>query len=111
MSQWPSILQSTRNKQDLHDKVDEYENSTEDIEDNEEADRFGRSQCTPALKCGQTDEEGNGKHDGCAGSQQPDGESGAVFVELEANKAVDHQTDACCGCETVLDGDKVGIWT
>lgn len=43
VTQWPSILKSSHNEQDLHDDVDCKEYGAEDVEDDEEADSIVRT--------------------------------------------------------------------
>lgn len=107
--QRPPVLQSTHDKQDLHDQIDTDEDGVQDVEDDKEANGICGTQCSPALESGQTDEESDGEHEDGADAQQPDGEEGAVFVQLEPDEAVDHEADAERRREAILDGDKVGV--
>lgn len=95
----------------MHDEVDEQKNGTQDVQDDEEASGVCGTESTPALEGCQRDEESYGEHDGGARAQQPDGERSAIFKELEADEAINHEGDAGCRGETVLDGNKVRIST
>jgi hypothetical protein len=72
VTQWPSILKSSHNEQDLHNGVDCEEYGAENVEDDEKANSVVRPQTGPALEGQDADDESNGEHGGRADSEQPD---------------------------------------
>jgi hypothetical protein len=107
--QRPALLQCTNNQHDLHDNVDEQEDRGEDVDDYEEANGALWAKTSPALECEQCDHEADDEHGQTADAQQPDRECSAIFVELETDKAVDHQTYACGAHEAALHSNEVWV--
>ena len=89
VSQRPSVLQGVRYKYDLHNDVDEQTYSVQEVQHNEQAHRIRRPEPGFALERQDRDRAGEQEHADGGAAQKPDGLSGAVFVELEADKAVD----------------------
>lgn len=87
--QRPAVLQRIRHEDDLHDGVDEQADAVEQVQHHKQPHGVGRPQPGEVLER----EEGDGERDDeCAGgaaAQEPDGLPRAVFVELEADEAVD----------------------
>ena len=80
VTQWPSILKSSHNEQDLHDGVDCKEYGAENVEDDEETNSVVGTQTGPTLEGQDADDESNGEHGGRADSEQPDTQECAIFV-------------------------------
>lgn len=80
VTQWPSILKSSHDEQDLHDGVDCKEYGAENVEDDEEANSVVGTQTGPALEGQDADDESDGEHGGRADSEQPDTQECAIFV-------------------------------
>ena len=74
----------------MHDHVHEDEESAEDVDHHEQAHSVFLPKSSPALERQDGDGEADDEHCYRADSQQPDGERGAVFVELKTDEAVDH---------------------
>ena len=107
--QRPSILKRIRNKNDLHDHIDQHTDAIDQIQDDEQTDRLRRSK--PNLIHKRQDRHGarNNKHGDGTRPQQPNGLLGAILVELEADETVDEQTGAQRRREAVLHRDEVRV--
>lgn len=105
----PTLLQSAENQHDLHDNVDEQEDGGEDVDNNEETDGVVRAQTGPSLESQQRDHEADDEHGQAANTQKPDRERRAIFIELKADKTVDHQANAGRACKAALHGDEISI--
>ena len=107
--QWPALLERTDDQQSLHNNVDKEEDRGENVDDHEETDRALWAQTRPSLECEQSNDEADGEHGYTADAQQPYRESCTIFVELESDKAVDHQADTCGAHKTALHSNEVCI--
>ena len=63
VSEWPSLLQCTRDQKDLHNDVDEEEDGAEDVDHNEQSDRVQRSKSCNTLESENTDSKADEEHD------------------------------------------------
>ena len=109
MEQRPSLLQRPHHQKDLHDHVHSQEDRAENVDHNEQPDRVVRTEPRPALEREERDRKRHDEGQETGDPEQPDGERGAIFVELEADEAIDHQTYGCRGCEAEAGGDEVGV--
>ena len=91
VDEWPAVLEGICDEDDLHDDVDKEAQGVEEIKDHEETERVERSEPTFVFESKDADAAAEDEHpDGCA-AEEPNGHSGAVFVELEADKAIDEE--------------------
>jgi len=109
MAQWPSILKSSHDEQDLHDDVDCEEYGAKDVEDDEKTNSVVGTQTGPALEGQDADDESDGEHGGRADSKQPDTKECTIFIQLKTDEACDHEGNASGGSEAVLHSDEPGI--
>lgn len=92
---------------DLHHNIYEQEDTIEDVENDKKANGFCGTKTSPTLECEEGNGEGDDEHGDRDDSEEPHGQCCAVFVELEADEAIDKQTGAQCRGKPVLDRDKV----
>jgi hypothetical protein len=109
ISKWPSILQCSKDEQDLHNNIHDQTNSIDDIQHHEHAGGTSWTEPGPILECGERDKTSDNKHGCGAAAQKPDGKSGAIFINLETNKAVDQETHAERRDETSLHSGEVRV--
>ena len=109
VTQRPTILQGVRNEDDLHHHVHEHTDPVNDVEDHEKSDSLSRSKTSPSLERQQRHGTGDYEHAERGKPKKPDRERSAIFVKLEADKAVDQETSAQGGGESILHGTKVRI--
>ena len=109
MPQRPPLLQRAQNQQHLHNHIDCQKHGAENIHHDEQSHRVIRAQTRPALERNERDGEADDEDQQAADAEQPDGERGAVFVELEAHEAVDHEAERGGAHEAELHRDEVGV--
>lgn len=105
----PAVLQGVDYEDNLQDDVDEEADAVEEVQDDEKSHRLCWSQPRPALegayRHGPTDQE----HSQGGNAQKPDRQSGAILIELKADKAVDHEAHAKRRGQAILHRGEVGI--
>ena len=109
IAQRPAILQRINHEYNLHNDINRQRDRRNEVQHHKEPNGVRGSHANPAFKCSQGDKEGDEEHEAGDATHHPDGEGGAVFVELESHEAIYEQADAECGCETVLHGCEVGV--
>lgn len=109
VAEWPAILECAHNKDDLADEVDEQEDGVDDVGNDENADWVLGIHTGPVLEREKRDGTADNEHGEGGQAQQPDRQGRAVFVQLEADKAVDEQAGAEGGYEAVLGGGEVRV--
>jgi len=109
ITQRPPILQCPQHQQDLTAHVDEQEQRVDNIHEHEERRSLCRVESSVAVEGADGDRACEKEHHERADAHQPDGESSAVFVDLEADEAIDQEAGARRGGQSGLRGDEIGI--
>lgn len=103
VAQRPAVLQGSNDKKNLEGDVDEKLDGVKQVEYDEQSDGVGGAEACPRLEGRKRNQETDGKCYDAAYTEKPDGKRGAVFVQLESNKAVDQQASDECRRQAVLD--------
>lgn len=108
VAQRPPILQRPDHKQDLHADIDKELNGVEQVQDDKQTNRVGRTKPSPSPKGCQRYQEGDGKGNEGAEPHHPHRERRAVLVQLETNEAIDEQARHHGAGQAILHAGKVG---
>lgn len=103
-------MQGVEHEDELHDDVYGEADGRDKVQNHEEADGLGGTEAGPALERSQRDEERDDEEGEGDAAQEPDGERGAVLIQLEPDETVDEQAHTQCRREASLHSYKVGIW-
>jgi hypothetical protein len=109
VAQRPAVLERANNQDDLANHVHEEEDCVDNVSDDKDADRVVSAQTSPVLEGEQRDGAADHEHAERAETQQPDGQCGAILVQLESDEAVDQQTSAEGGHEAILGSSEVRV--
>lgn len=94
VTDWPAILERSKDQENLTSKVDGKADGVDDVGDHEDTDRVLVAQTSPVLEGEQGHSTADDEHGERTESEQPDREGGTVLVKLESDEAVDEQTGA-----------------
>ena len=94
IAQRPSVIECTKNEQDLTRRIYEETYGVHNVRDDEDANGVLRVHSSPALESKERDGAAYDEHGERRQSQQPYRKSCAILIELEADKAVYEQTCA-----------------